>query len=129
MPTIPVEVGKHFESNQSETLRMVKGDDWVFTLYFRDGKTSQPIDINLWEVAFTVKNSPTDADPGVAQVKVTSHAQPQSGVTTLTVPATTTAGITAGTYYYDFQVKDGAGNISSTPPGTLEVLEQITQAT
>lgn len=129
MPNVQVEVGYFQRETSSETLNLVKGDDWIFTLYFRDGQTGKPIDINLWTVTFTVKDDPADPDPGVAQVSVTSHAQPQNGITVLEVPAATTAAINAGTYVYDFQVKDGNGDISSTMPGTLIVVDQITQAT
>jgi len=75
----------------------------------------------------TISNSADDSD-AVMSVTVTDHNDPTNGVTTIPLTSTTT-NVTPGTYYYDIQIKDGDGNITSIPVRKLEVAGDITRRT
>jgi hypothetical protein len=52
---------------------------------------------------------------------------PTSGVIVLTLPAETTANVTAGRYLYDVAIKDTANTVTRVLEGTVNVLPQITK--
>jgi hypothetical protein len=90
-------------------------------------------DITGWTVFFTVKpstytSSTSDTD-AVIQKTITSHTNPTSGITMVTLDPTDTADITPGTYYYDFQFKSTTGAITSTVPDQFIIIGDVTHRT
>lgn len=104
-----------------------RGDTRVFTLTFT--RDDSAVDITGATVYFTMKYSPADADSAAVIAKtVTEHAAPAGGVTSVRLEASETAAIEPGAYYYDFQLKDAAGNISTVVAGVVNVKSDITRA-
>ena len=52
---------------------------------------------------------------------------PTQGIINLTLPAETTANISAGRYLYDVAIKDTANTVTRVLEGTVNVLPQITK--
>lgn len=89
------------------------------------------IDLTGCTVFFTAKaafdDDVTDAAAVIA-VETTSHTDPEAGETTINLsPADTT--VTPGIYYYDIQVKDGSGNITSIAARKLQIFADVTRRT
>lgn len=85
-------------------------------------------------VFFTLNASKTpgeDATDSTAALKTStsSFSTPSSGLATLTLTSTLTAALAEGTYYYDIQLKDGSGNITSLGRNTFRVIDDITTRT
>lgn len=106
-------------------ITIVRGDDRTLSLTFTD---SDGVAINLTgsTIFFTVKERLTDADASAVISKtITSHTSPTLGKTNVVLTDSDTD-IDAGIYYYDFQIKDSGGLISSTTPYILEILKDVT---
>lgn len=109
----------------------IRGDTRVITLtcYQSDGTT--PLDLTGATVYFTLSssNAPTDDTSAALQKTVTSHTSPTLGITTITInPADTTA-LTPATYYYDIQVKDASGHVTSIKQDKFIINADITRST
>lgn len=109
----------------------IRGDTRVINIncFQSDGVT--PLDLTSAKVYFTVNssNAPVD-DTGIAFQKTTTlHTAPTLGQTSITVLPTDTTSLTPGTYYYDVQVKDAAGNITSLKQDTFVIKADITRST
>lgn len=82
-------------------------------------------------VFFTAKSAidadATDAE-AVISVEVTDHTDPTNGTTVIPLTATDTT-VTPGTYYYDIQVKEADGTITSIPVRKLVVVGDVTRRT
>ena len=89
------------------------------------------MDLTGATVFFTAKPALTD-DAGdttaVIDVEVTDHTVPTSGQTVIPLSNTDTD-VTPGEYYYDIQIKDASGNITSIKPRKLEVVADVTRRT
>lgn len=107
----------------------IRGDsrNIAIQVYQSDGVT--PLSLVGATVFFTVNasNSPTDDSGAVISKTVTSHTNPALGQTTVSLLNTDTQNITPGTYYYDVQVKDVAGNILSQQQDQFLVIADITR--
>lgn len=75
----------------------------------------------------TISNSADDSD-AVIEVTVTDHDDPINGITTIPLSASDTD-VTPGEYYYDIQIKDGDGNITSIPVRKLKIFGDVTRRT
>ena len=93
----------------------IRGDTRVINITCVQSDGVTPINLTGAKVYFTVNasNSPTD-DTGAAFQKVTTtHTAPTLGQTSITIANADTQTLAPGNYYYDVQLKDAAGNITS----------------
>lgn len=109
-------------------MNIIKGDDCDFELTFKD-VDGNVIDITDATVFFTVKKKLTDSDDdAVIKKEITDFADPTSGIAILTLTDTDTE-ISARSYYFDIQLKDNLGKITSTQAGKLIVSQDVTERT
>lgn len=111
-------------------LTIRRGDTTTITVvYTLDGVA---VDLTGSTVFFTVKptmqNNETDDTTAVITETVTSHSDPTAGTTLIELSNTQTL-VDIGTYYYDIQVKDASGNITTIDIGPCKVLPQVTART
>lgn len=110
----------------------IRGDSRQINLqvYRSDGVT--PFDLTGCEIFFTVNaNSDNTADndsSAVIALKTSSFSTPTSGQATLEITNAISQDIAPGTYYYDVQLKDGGGNISSLKQGQFLVIADVTRS-
>lgn len=110
----------------SSPLEFIKRDTVTLTITFTD-QDGAPINLTGATVFLTVKENPTDPDSeALIATSWSSHTDPTAGVTAVTLSSGQT-NIPTGSYYYDFQIRDGGGAIQSTKKGTLIVLQDITE--
>lgn len=114
-------------ANSSPTIEIIRGDDINLNLTFKD-QDGTAINITGFKVYFTVKRRLGDGDSAaLLSADVTSHTQPVLGKTIVLLAHSNTDDISEGTYYYDLQLKDTGGNISSTKRGVFNVVEDVTK--
>lgn len=93
----------------------IRGDTRVINIncVLSDGVT--PMNLTGAKVYFTVNPSstPTDDSGAAFQKTTTVHTAPLLGTTSITITNADTQALAPGTYYYDVQVKDASGNITS----------------
>lgn len=113
----------------SKVANFIRGDSRTVTLqaYQSDGVT--PLNLTGATVFFTVSPSasPADDTTAVIQKTITSHTAPLLGQTAFTLANADTQSIAPGTYYYDVQVKDAAGNVISQKASTFQIIADITR--
>lgn len=109
----------------------IRGDSRTLSIqvYQSDGVT--PFNLTGCEVFFTMNTSTTPTDDGTdttaaLKVSTSSFSSPSSGLATLTLTNTLTQPLVAGTYFYDIQLKDASGNITSLAQNTWTVVDDIT---
>lgn len=89
------------------------------------------VDLTGATVFFTAKpeisNSADDSDATIEK-DVTSHDDPENGVTTIPLTATDT-NVTPGIYFYDIQIKSADGTITSIPVRKMQIFGDITRRT
>ncbi len=109
----------------------IRGDSRVLNIqvYESDGVT--PFNLTGCEIFFTLNASSTPTDDGTdatAAIKksTSSFSSPTSGLATITLLNTDTQSLVQGTYYYDIQLKDGLGNITSLGQNSFGVNDDIT---
>lgn len=111
----------------SPKLTIIKRDSISFRLTCKDS-CGNAIDITGYTVYFTVKslaNISSGDNTATIQKIVTSHTDPESGITHIALTSTDT-NVDAGTYYYDIQIKTTTGAISSCVKGQIEIIQDIT---
>jgi len=102
-----------------------RGDDEAFKLTFTDSAGSA-VDITGYTVWMTVKTNETDTDANAQiQKKVTSHTNASGGISQVDMTDDDTD-ISIGTYYYDIQIKDGSGLITTILKAKFIVEQDIT---
>jgi len=109
---------------------IIRGDDTSFDLTFTD-KDGNVIDITGATVFFTVKeNVDDDDDDAIISVEKSTHDgvddDPENGLTVIYLTDSETD-VEIGSYFYDVQLKESDGTISSSGSGILKVLADITQ--
>lgn len=110
------------------TLNLYTGDDKDYTLRFMDA-AGTAIDITGWTVMLTVKENETDSDDdALIQVTQTSHTNPTGGITSLSIPRSTTESLTPGARYYDVQVLTDDNKVRTITKGTMNILQDISNA-
>lgn len=109
----------------------IRGDTRVLNIqvYESDGVT--PFNLTGCEVFFTLNTSQTPTDDGTdntAAIKISTStfSTPTTGLATLTLTNAETQPLSAGQYYYDIQLKDSSGNITSLGANTFGVNDDIT---
>lgn len=109
-------------------LTVFRGDDKVWNLNFTDAD-GVAYDITSATVFFTVKTNKTDADASALISKdVTSHSSPTDGETMITLTNSDTD-IAVGTYYFDIQLVESGGTVTTCVEGQFVVKQDITVRT
>jgi len=107
----------------------IRGDTRVVDIncFQSDGVT--PLDITGSTVYFTVNasQSPTDDSGAAFQKTTTSHIAPTLGQTSIKILPADTQSLTPGVFYYDIQVKDASGNITSLKQDEFDINADITR--
>lgn len=104
----------------NSSISLIRGDDATITVTFAD------TDLTGATVYFTVKSSLDDADAdAVISKDITSHSDPTNGETQIALSSSDTADL-AGKYYWDLQLKDSGGVITSTRYGVMNVDKDVT---
>lgn len=104
---------------------IIKRDDSDFELTFTD-VDGEAIDLTGATVFFTVKRNKTDADADAVIAKsITSFDDPETGVAILQLSKTET-NISPRSYYFDIQLKQSNGKVTSIQAGRFIVRQDIT---
>jgi hypothetical protein len=111
--------------------KYIRGDSRQLNIQFFQSDGVTPFDLTGCEVFFTLNSSqtPTDdtSDTGASLKKsTTSFTNPASGLATITLTNLDTQPLAPNTYYYDIQLKDSSGNVTSLQSNTFEVVADIT---
>lgn len=110
----------------------IRGDSRLISvsIFKADGVT--PFDLTGCELFFTVNinsNNTTDTDAGaVIALKNNAITNPTLGVATIQISNANTQDITPETYYYDIQLKDSNGNITSLAQNQFVVIADVTRS-
>lgn len=106
-----------------------RGDTRVINIPYLDANGAA-LDLTGAKVYFTVNasSSPTDDTSAVIAKSTSSFASPTSGIATITLSNTDTQNITPGTYYYDAQVKDASGNVTTSKVDKFIIKADITRS-
>ena len=110
----------------------IRGDSRTIQInvFQSDGVT--PFNLTGCEVFFTVNantNNTADSDAtAVIALKTSTFANPALGVATLLLTNTVTQDIAPGVYYYDVQLKDSAGDITSLQQNTFQIVADVTRS-
>ncbi len=87
------------------------------------------VNITGYTFFFTCKTNNDDSDDDALIKKdVTSHTNPTGGITRITLSKTDTD-VTIGNHYYDIQMKDLSGNITTLTADRFIVEQDITTRT
>jgi len=109
-------------------LSMFRGDDKTWNLTFTDSNGTA-INLTSATIFLTVKKNTSDADTSAVISKtVTAHTNPTGGISALTVTHTDSA-IAIGNYYYDIQLVDSAGSVTTITNGSFTIKRDITVRT
>jgi hypothetical protein len=105
---------------------IIKDTDSITPIKFAT-TTGEAVDLTKATVYFTIKMklTATDAD-AIYATNITTHLEPEAGLTRLTIPRSATKNFPAGKYYFDFKIKS-QGIISGTIPTTLKIVESVTR--
>lgn len=109
----------------------IRGDSRTLNIQIYESDGITPFNLTGCEVFFTLNTSSTPVDDGTdntATIKksTTTFSNPSSGLASITLLNTDTQPVAAGTYYYDIQLKDSSGNITSLASNTFIVIDDIT---
>lgn len=110
----------------------IRGDSRLISvnIFQSDGVT--PFNLTGCEVFFTVNantNNTTDTDTSaVIALKNNTITNPTLGVATIQISNANTQDIAPGTYYYDVQLKDANGNITSLAQNTFIIIADVTRS-
>lgn len=106
-------------------ITIIRGDDVTIPVTFKDS-TGAAINLTGSTVYFTVKKNPDDLDAAAVISKdIVTHTNPTTGSTTISLTHAETS-IAAGRYFWDLQIKDNAGKVTSTVSDALEIRQDIT---
>jgi hypothetical protein len=116
-------------------LEATRGDTWYWEFQVLQSDRSTPQDITGAQFRFTAKVNLADDDSAAVIVGTTASGACQvtnatSGIVTVKLPPIDTAAVTApGTYQYDLQARDGAGDVWTVAQGRLKVYEDVSRTT
>lgn len=111
----------------SPKLQLIKRDSSTIKVTAKD-ECGAVIDITGYTIYFTVKSLTNISSPDTTatiQKIVTSHTDPEQGITHIALSSSDT-NVDAGDYYYDIQIKTPTGAVSSCVSGKIEILQDIT---
>ena len=106
-----------------------RGDTKPIVLTFTD-KNGNPIDLTGATLWFTVKKSPIDLDAeAIIQKKLITFTDPTNGIATIIIMPEDTQTLDAPLkLYYDFQLVDPKGNVTTVLEGTFKLKRDITRS-
>ena len=109
----------------------IRGDTRVININCVQSDGVTPLDLTGATVYFTLNANaiPTDDSGASLQKTTTTHIAPTLGQTSVTINPTDTTGLTPGDYFYDVQIKDGAGRITSLKQDVFTINADITRST
>ncbi len=107
----------------------IRGDSHTINLAITNGGTA--VNLTGYTVFFTVNASeaPADDTSAVIQKTVTSHSAPTLGQTIISLAPADTSSLTPGTFWYDIQLKDPSGNVTSFDKDKFILVSDITRRT
>lgn len=108
-------------------IRIIKGDDITFDCEFKNGCSA--VDLTGATLFFTIKtlaNADNSDTTAIISKTITNHYDAVNGRTRIELTSTDT-NVKAGNYWYDIQLKDSGGKISSCEKGQIEILQDITR--
>ena len=107
---------------------IIRGDSYEIPIKVKD-EQGQPLDITGATVWLTVSKSsnPKDDDNALIQKSTTSHSNPTQGESSITLTDSDTTQ-TLGRYWYDTQVVDTLGNVTSSPKARFIINSDITRS-
>lgn len=109
-------------------IKLTRGDSRTINVpYLSSSGTA--LDLTGATVFFTVNatDSPTDDTAAVISKTITSISNPTLGIATISLTNADTQNITPGEYYYDVQVKDAAGNVTSSKRDKFIIISDVTR--
>lgn len=108
---------------------VIRGDTHTLSLVIT-GATG-PVDLTGSTVFFTVNanKEPADDTAAIIHKVVTIHSDPLLGKTIIKLDPADTDSLTPGKYWYDIQVKDSFGDISSLPKDLFTIVSDISRGT
>lgn len=110
----------------------IRGDSRLVSVSILQSDGVTPFNLTGCEVFFTVNaNSDNTSDndtSAVIALKTSSFTNPASGVATIQISNVNTQDITPGTYYYDVQLKDANGNITSLAQNQFIIIPDVTRS-
>lgn len=109
----------------------IRGDSRLLNITVLQSDGVTPFNLTGCEVFFTLNisstpaNSSTDASAALA-VSTSTFTNPATGVAQIQLTNAETQSLAATTYYYDIQLKDASGNITSLAQNQFIVIDDIT---
>lgn len=120
-------------STQTQAIEnYIRGDSRIIQInvFQSDGKT--PFNLTGCTVFFTVNansDNTTDVDTSaVIALKTSTFSSPTSGIANLSLTNVITQDITPDVYFYDIQLKDSSGNITSLAQNTFQIIPDVTRS-
>ena len=109
-------------------LSIFRGDTESIIVTIEDN-SGGTVNITGYTFYFTVKENESDGDGSALILRnVTSHTDPVNGQTVISLPAGSTS-IAIGKWFYDIQMKDVAGNITTLLKGDFVVKKDVSVRT
>lgn len=113
----------------STDLSMYRGDDKSIVVTIVDN-SGTAVNLTNGSVFFTINGSRPITDAGsVYQKIVVSHTNPSAGITTISIPSSSSTNFTPGAYWYDVQLKQSTGSISTVVLGRFTIDADVTRTT
>jgi hypothetical protein len=108
---------------------VIRGDSHTINLTITDG--GSPVNLTGYTVFFTVNadKDPVSDSAAAIEKDITSFISPTSGEATIELDPADTNSLEPGGYWYDIQLKDGSGNITSFPKDRFTIVSDITRRT
>ena len=108
----------------------IRGDSRLINIQINN-PDGTPFDLSGCEVFLTLNLSQTpavDSTDSTASLKksTSTFTNPTQGLASLTLTNTDTQNLAPGDYYYDIQLKDVSGNITSLASNLWSVIDDIT---
>lgn len=107
----------------------IRGDTRVININCFQSDGTTPLDLTGATVYFTLNASgaPTDDSGAALQKTTTTHIAPTLGQTSITINPADTTGLTPADYYYDVQIKDSSGRVTSLKQDVFTINPDITR--
>jgi hypothetical protein len=108
----------------------IRGDTRVINITCVESDGTTPINLTGATVYFTLNSSKTPTSDASASLQktVTSHSDPNNGITSITINPADTQALTPGVYYYDVQLVDASGHVTSLKQDTFKINADITRS-
>lgn len=109
-------------------IKITRGDTQTINVPYLSS-TGAALDLTGSTVFMTVNaaENPTDDSGAVLSKTITSFAAPTTGIAVITITNADTQNIAVGDYYYDIQVKDASGNVTSSKKDKFVITGDVTR--